>query len=164
MMGLSPRVRGNPAGAVITASSVKVYPRACGGTPSAARPMRIVGGLSPRVRGNRLTARPSRPRRRSIPARAGEPGAAVREDHLMRVYPRACGGTADELTALPSKSGLSPRVRGNLGQVAERRYHLGSIPARAGEPEAPPVGTQPPRVYPRACGGTVRDASPGIVL
>ena len=111
--GLSPRVRGNqylhrtrrPLQRSIPARAGEpehptgnravygVYPRACGGTtPSAVKPD-WKGGLSPRVRGNR-NPHPSRQgRRRSIPARAGEPGPEACRQWCSRVYPRACGGT-----------------------------------------------------------------------
>ena len=50
--------------------------------------------------------------------------------------------------------GLSPRVRGNPYASVSVFACVGSIPARAGEPDA---AASPPswlRVYPRACGGT----------
>ena len=73
-------------------------------------------------------------RRRSIPARAGEPIVVehVRSPtEVIKVYPRACGGTFDSSIK-------------------------GSIPARAGEPHAPKGEARHRRiqVYPRACGGT----------
>ena len=53
-----------------------------------------------------------------------------------------------------SKSGLSPRVRGNprrrQGPLASTR----SIPACAGEPQAERTAYRPLEVYPRVCGGT----------
>ena len=92
--GLSPRVRGNQApdaGQNIRSRSIPacagepllvkrpprwmpVYPRVCGGTPSAAVLTAANAGLSPRVRGNRLQAATARHRVWSIPACAGEPG------------------------------------------------------------------------------------------
>ena len=72
----------------------------------------------------------------SIPARAGEPSPKP-----TAVYPRACGGTGDELFEVDPDGGLSPRVRGN---------HVFN---RALQPTRP--------VYPRACGGTFsRSRSP----
>ena len=94
VLGLSPRVRGNhnvcPQSAAVLGSIPAragepvdcgmayaidgVYPRACGGTPSAPAPTVDGRGLSPRVRGNRTAGVRSGARLRSIPARAGEPG------------------------------------------------------------------------------------------
>ena len=172
--GLSPRVRGNRAGrrapsrgrGSIPASAGepsrcrprgadrRVYPRECGGTrhrlPRAARRP----GLSPRVRGNPPLERPRPSARGSIPASAGEPrpgaGAAAR----WRVYPRECGGTRICATVHPAREGLSPRVRGNLGEDLSQRELLGSIPASAGEPDSGRRSCWPRRVYPRECGGT----------
>ena len=70
------------------------------------------------------------------------------------VYPRVCGGTGPERTAMPGVAGLSPRMRGNqVGRQLRKRF-IGSIPAYAGEPPSifSPVGRN--TVYPRVCGGT----------
>ena len=148
--GLSPRLRGKPlvrkaTWPVYPRDRKTVYPRACGGTPT------YTDGLSPRLRGK--TKATEMNWRGSIPAPAGEPGVPP---------------------PFAKRSGLSPRLRGNLptphtrGQVTSS---TGSIPAPAGEPSrrrspnwirsipAPagePSGTLRTEggVYPRACGGT----------
>ena len=51
--------------------------------------------------------------------------------------------------------GLSPRVRGNQRQPADKRCYDGSIPACAGEPADPYEVAERAAVYPRVCGGTV---------
>ena len=53
-----------------------------------------------------------------------------------------------------SHGGLSPRVRGNPGQVRPGQVRSGSIPARAGEPAPADYVHWQQAVYPRACGGT----------
>ena len=73
---------------------------------------------------------------------------------MNTVYPRACGGTPEGQEQAPLTSGLSPRVRGNLGHVPPKVPRPGSIPARAGEPNVSRTGVPSNRVYPRACGGT----------
>ena len=161
----------------------KVYPRACGGTPNNrdgnghrrwSIPARAGEPLGDRSSGHQSN------KHRSIPARAGEPQD---EADSRGVYPRACGGTPPPLAKRPYLAGLSPRVRGNPSRSNPRAcggttlvppVSLGSIPARAGEPQAATsladagmvypracggtailaVDTQPARVYPRACGGT----------
>ena len=50
--------------------------------------------------------------------------------------------------------GLSPRVRGNLGQEASIPLINRSIPACAGEPSRATSAWAAPSVYPRVCGGT----------
>ena len=117
MMGLSPRVRGNPGGVAgeggrlrsiparagqppapaRPAWTARVYPRACGATVAVTRGTGFGGGLSPRVRGNHLSMPPSDSSAsfRSIPARAGQPTPCA--FHLLpssTVYPRACGATS----------------------------------------------------------------------
>jgi len=49
--------------------------------------------------------------------------------------------------------GLSPRVRGSHCFDPVEIVHVGSIPARAGEPVPPCFANITCRVYPRACGG-----------
>ena len=55
--------------------------------------------------------------------------------------------------------GLSPRVRGNPVGVADCYVHRRSIPARAGEPKWAESVAWSWRVYPRACGGTLKNAA-----
>ena len=112
-LGLSPRVRGNPAQSLETfddlrsipacagepiprthrADRGRVYPRVCGGTGRTFGGMAYSAGLSPRVRGNRINRGRVVLGVRSIPACAGEP--PLRWDNFTgwQVYPRVCGGT-----------------------------------------------------------------------
>ena len=174
LRGLSPRVRGNPgigwrrsrsarsiparAGepphAMLPKLECRVYPRACGGTPPKPSATSASSGLSPRVRGNPARGVPRWPGPRSIPARAGEPSLAEMHGTVVRVYPRACGGTAVARSSVYTLEGLSPRVRGNRGTRVDGVGQCGSIPARAGEPTAGKRNATSSRVYPRACGGT----------
>ena len=70
------------------------------------------------------------------------------------VYPRVCGGTGSTSGAHGGKSGLSPRVRGNLCRLMQDLARLGSIPACAGEPFVGLFPCASEWVYPRVCGGT----------
>ena len=94
----------------------------------------VMKGLSPHVRGNQVEAYIRAGRNGSIPARAGEPFYPNQALRFSRVYPRACGGTAPLKSSGVFAVGLSPRVRGNQKGYALRALHVGSIPARAGEP------------------------------
>ena len=154
MEGLSPRVRGNRYGrpgccggsgsipacagepdTVLAATGLlRVYPRVCGGTPSASRCDGSHTGLSPRVR--------------------GEPSRSGRSRPPPTVYPRVCGGTVRRPPLIHAATGLSPRVRGNRVGARGRRIRNRSIPACAGEPGARAAGETRNRVYPRVCGGT----------
>ena len=70
------------------------------------------------------------------------------------VYPRVCGGTIDTYCGWLKSVGLSPRVRGNLGQAVGAEPFRGSIPACAGEPMLGSRTKSRRTVYPRVCGGT----------
>ena len=61
------------------------------------------------------------------------------------------------------QSGLSPRVRGNLGRRRDDEVNGGSIPACAGEPCISRTPGKATPVYPRVCGGTrFVDECPGL--
>ena len=111
--GLSPRVRGNPAGGfhplvgrgsipacagepspqVPGPARARVYPRVCGGTLSWCRRDAAALGLSPRVRGNLVEVVDGAGQHGSIPACAGEPVCHLGCLRGLGVYPRVCGGT-----------------------------------------------------------------------
>ena len=131
-----------------------VYPRVCGGTRRASARVNTPPGLSPRVRGNPRGTAPGERVARSIPACAGEPELCFTGRRIRRVYPRVCGGTPLHLARQRAQSGLSPRVRGNLGLDANGVDWVRSIPACAGEPHTPAARREVPSVYPRVCGGT----------
>ena len=173
--GLSPRVRGNPRGALEGVANwgsipacagepccvvrgrwrCRVYPRVCGGTLDQAKDAHFASGLSPRVRGNLLLGQVAHTLAGSIPACAGEPRVRASPSCAKRVYPRVCGGTAERLGQPAQGAGLSPRVRGNQVEAVDERSGLGSIPACAGEPPVVVHVQGLDRVYPRVCGGTV---------
>ena len=133
IMGLSPRVRGNPdrifetpalegsipacAGEPIKnllhASNKPVYPRVCGGTVERNIGNAKPNGLSPRVRGNPPAVFSAVFYRGSIPACAGEPEMLLSVPYRPPVYPRVCGGTKCHRSRRTFDDGLSPRVRGN---------------------------------------------------
>ena len=178
--GLSPRVRGNPLSPPRPIASLRsipacagepspretgppystVYPRVCGGTPRAGPALIATGGLSPRVRGNQHGVMAAAKAIGSIPACAGEPSRSSWRGVMPGVYPRVCGGTKNIARLSMPVSGLSPRVRGNLGQIQPGRADPGSIPACAGEPSRSERAWELAEVYPRVCGGTdVRNAA-----
>ena len=99
----------------------------------------------------------------SIPACAGEPGAARLHRTEARVYPRVCGGTRETKGGIRSGQGLSPRVRGNPSFPVPPSTPMRSIPACAGEPLTHYHGPSLPRVYPRVCGGTLLRRPPAPV-
>ena len=112
-IGLSPRVRGNRLRTPARRGLRWVYPRVCGGTRGPSWRFRNRTGLSPRVRGNRKLQGPSQHGHGSIPACAGEPPPSGSPEASATVYPRVCGGTANDFDGASNVRGLSPRVRGN---------------------------------------------------
>ena len=143
------------------------YPRsipACAGEPRAAiATTSPAWGLSPRVRGNPCVRSLFLILLRSIPACAGEPRCPGESVWRQTVYPRVCGGTTVTLTESVFSAGLSPRVRGNPIMIITAVAFIGSIPACAGEPLDESDEDDPYRVYPRVCGGTVRNAAGNTV-
>ena len=131
-----------------------VYPRGCGGTTKFGRISQLSRGLSPRVRGNRGEREGGGAPVGSIPAGAGEPSRSGISRSPVEVYPRGCGGTSTIYANLGDERGLSPRVRGNRGDLTEERQMARSIPAGAGEPLGDRVAADDAGVYPRGCGGT----------
>ena len=113
-------------------------------------------GLSPRLRGNVRQTYKQLTDVRSIPALAGERAASISRLNNETVYPRACGGTIGITLKRPLGLGLSPRLRGNDEYAHGSIVEGGSIPALAGERQRHHAYYLRGRVYPRACGGTLR--------
>ena len=154
VMGLSPRERGNRRPAHRRAGSRGSIPARAGEPAADHSPSASLKGLSPRERGNLLLRLAALSRTRSIPARAGEPKRRSWNSTATWVYPRASGGTGDAGLTREQREGLSPRERGNHTLDRRTDARLGSIPARAGEPQPSRSKQWLAAVYPRASGGT----------
>ena len=141
-----------------------VYPRACGATLCGSDAGLGYWGLSPRMRGNPFfdSVFPADPG--SIPAHAGQPDRPARGRCEQGVYPRACGATLSRLMTHSSRSGLSPRVRGNRPAYRPQTARSGSIPARAGQPSVDTARYADRWVYPRACGATRNNSRGGRLV
>ena len=112
-------------------------------------------GLSPPVRGSLPCTRSGTDRRRSIPARAGEPYSGSNTRSIYTVYPRPCGGATVVFASSQIIEGLSPPVRGSPWRPRCTARASRSIPARAGEPSPWTRQGLRWRVYPRPCGGAI---------
>ena len=154
LAGLSPRMRGNrkrlrrqqvgcrsipahagqPLPTICYGSLGQVYPRACGATSQRRPTPSAPTGLSPRMRGNHRLAPCAIAYLRSIPAHAGQPCPRCDAKLWLKVYPRACGATANSGRSHRYVDGLSPRMRGNLARSSTSCSTARSIPAHAGQP------------------------------
>ena len=131
----------------------RVYPRVGGGNrPVKPGEMRRLG-LSPRGRGKLPEGLAKQVPLRSIPAWAGETGAADRRWRGPMVYPRVGGGNCPVLAPAAARGGLSPRGRGKPAVPPAARHRGGSIPAWAGETGSHRSRWSACRVYPRVGGG-----------
>ena len=152
--GSIPACAGEPMDDLFELVNRMVYPRVCGGTSGPVPAAKSMVGLSPRVRGNLRASASGKVYGRSIPACAREPATPRLPPLRVSVYPRVCGGTLRVRPGNVGRVGLSPRVRGNRGGSRPCPVSMGSIPACAGEPRGRVIRDNPPRVYPRVCGGT----------
>ena len=126
----------------------------CGGTSWWGWWLEYSNGLSPRVRGNRRAVTPPKGNAWSIPACAGEPRIHQSQLYSLAVYPRVCGGTHHRLHCRLGSHGLSPRVRGNLLDMASTTWCGTVYPRVCGEPSGHSHSSSIATVYPRVCGGT----------
>ena len=132
--GSIPARAGEPRRSDAGSRPTRVYPCSRRGTSVSSFPLALIAGLSLLAQGNRRQQRVSPRRRRSIPARAGEPRNITRVRWLMWVYPCSRRGTGDALCRYRTAQGLSLLAQGNPERQQDERQFLGSIPARAGEP------------------------------
>ena len=147
-----PAPAGNGARGSQSSPAATVYPRACGERPASSTDLAILVGLSPRLRGTVFTLILIPVSMRFIPAPAGNGRNSCLIRCFIPVYPRACGERFTLDHRMPQSYGLSPRLRGTVGQVVEHLAGQRFIPAPAGNGRAfPRIATDPP-VYPRACG------------
>ena len=116
-------------------------------------PRHLLGAI-PRVRGNPLVDPMELTPVRFIPACTGEPHPHLPFRHTSMVYPRVYGGTPDSAGRRAVRTGLSPRVRGNLQTPSRGHREIGSIPACTGEPMKAKTNNPLSEVYPRVYGGT----------
>ena len=130
-----PACTGEPTVWLATGITKWVYPRVYGGTAFSLRSAVASEGLSPRVRGNLAGVSVVYVASGSIPACTGEPLTAEAGEIQDGVYPRVYGGTGRDPIGQERGSGLSPRVRGNLGRSRWPACSSGSIPACTGEPK-----------------------------
>ena len=114
-----------------------------------------LAGLSPHVRGNHRARDDVHEEFGSIPACTGKPSGRSGGSLPCWVYPRMYGETGLPSRAAPAAEGLSPHVRGNLGNTGNTGSIEGSIPACTGKPHTSDYKRIFRGVYPRMYGETL---------
>ena len=156
LMGPIPACAGQPQSSMKPPSTTMAYPRVCGATRDSLLARLRIEGLSPRVRGNPFRARLREHGERPIPACAGQPWSTSAAASGRAAYPRVCGATGDASSKEGDRSGLSPRVRGNLQPLHHHPVGDRPIPACAGQPRSSTGRRGHLEAYPRVCGATPR--------
>ena len=128
------------------------HPRACGELFQRTAPDDFDLGSSPRMRGTPRQRSRRPPRRRIIPAHAGN-STTHRVDHRLATdHPRACGELPAIATERATEFGSSPRMRGTHGAVVLHRKIGRIIPAHAGNSRPGDTLLRVSPDHPRACG------------
>ena len=170
--GSSPRVRGTPPQAPVSACAGNLFLRpgvhVCGEhmTPGSSPRVRgtlyqlvymradyqFVYGSSPRVRGTHSSAHRLCAVRRFIPACAGNTLLRHSGGLNRPVHPRVCGEHVSQGELRRDATGSSPRVRGTPLAVSSDVTVNRFIPACAGNTAAASVAVPALPVHPRVCG------------
>ena len=141
-----------------------VHPRVCGEHVTCFCASISASGSSPRVRGTYLRPHRRIPRRRFIPACAGN----ILVDEFIKlmysVHPRVCGEHRRLTASVCWSTGSSPRVRGTYVNTVGRDKRKRFIPACAGN--ISPFGAVMLRiaVHPRVCGEHATNAARQLVV
>jgi len=127
-----PACAGNTRVGAAAASAVPVHPRVCGEHRALQAGAGSLAGSSPRVRGTLFSCLSRCVSLRFIPACAGNTRAALIEHTAKPVHPRVCGEHKRRPTAISSRNGSSPRVRGTRRWIHVAGGRRRFIPACAG--------------------------------
>ena len=147
-----PTCVGQPLPQAQVGGGQKVYPHVCGAAMCPAPSTWTLRGLSPRVWGSHTAKIPVQAVVRSIPTCVGQPPHATCPAIPAAVYPHVCGAAFRRRYGRCSPPGLSPRVWGSPGQLAQPASLCGSIPTCVGQPLAVPSHDAMNTVYPHVCG------------
>ena len=151
--GSSPRMRGKPRLATVsamrsglipahagkTAEKTEVldlsaaHPRACGENGIPTEIVDRATGSSPRMRGKPRLPKSTRAIKGLIPAHAGKTTSNNSTHNRLWAHPRACGENRDKATRMDSEAGSSPRMRGKRTETVAEEGSAGLIPAHAGK-------------------------------
>jgi len=147
-----PAHAGNTARLRVDKRLPAVHPRACGEHFWQHNRRIAETGSSPRMRGTRSGPLLKPPRRRFIPAHAGNTSLHAAASVSPTVHPRACGEHPIVSFIGFGISGSSPRMRVTLNKALTVPPIYRFIPAHAGNTQVASVINLRPPVHPRACG------------
>ena len=147
-----PACAGNSPSIAPAIDARTVHPRVCGELTGSAPLTSWPSGSSPRVRGTLGRRARVQPRRRFIPACAGNSTPPPKRFGAAAVHPRVCGELPIRRFLPPLGVGSSPRVRGTLPRVAVLDHDQRFIPACAGNSGGKPWRSPRRTVHPRVCG------------
>ena len=129
---LIPARAGNTCVILDTIDPLAAHPRSRGEHQDARLGYRVNGGSSPLARGTHSRYSARTPRRRLIPARAGNTRRRRSTRRLHSAHPRSRGEHVSVTVWKPRESGSSPLARGTLICRVIRILCVRLIPARAG--------------------------------
>ena len=109
-----PACAGNRRPIARTMRSAPVHPRVCGEQMLSSVSSASSSGSSPRVRGTAIPHRTRMPRKRFIPACAGNRSRVRARGWWATVHPRVCGEQSAKPGTDGAVDGSSPRVRGTV--------------------------------------------------
>ena len=151
-----PAPAGNGVDYVFVLVYCPVHPRACGERSTTVRfPFTSIGS-SPRLRGTGMAFKDTYPKRRFIPAPAGNGAKEIVSLSGSPVHPRACGERLRVEKRVRHDDGSSPRLRGTAASSRRWLRNKRFIPAPAGNGSVGRSGTVTHTVHPRACGERTR--------
>ena len=132
-----PACAGQTVVCCIRSSPSADHPRLCGANRDSNNKEMACAGSSPLVRGKRRGTRGRYPRRRIIPACAGQTPARNPTTSKSSDHPRLCGANCTSLVMRAYSTGSSPLVRGKHTHMRPRAMDVRIIPACAGQTVGP---------------------------
>ena len=136
------------------------HPRACGANVFDSNGVAFAVGSSPRMRGKPCRPCRTRPRRRIIPAHAGQTDRRLQRRNHPPDHPRACGANEPVDGGWQIHDGSSPRMRGKLLRQIRAMSDTRIIPAHAGQTRISSAFASSSSDHPRACGANQQTNRP----
>ncbi len=147
-----PACAGNASIHARQSARCSVHPRVCGERNDTSTWTARHRGSSPRVRGTPRSGGRGEDVMRFIPACAGNASMNSSRNSISSVHPRVCGERRRTLSGSCNLLGSSPRVRGTLAAVLQKRLAIRFIPACAGNASQGSARLFISPVHPRVCG------------